>query len=238
MRTTKNDRGNLGKNTNAVSETQGAAMSKIDSVVVGATGLVGSHVLQELAAQKINTLVIARREISPLPNNVCQIVTDFDDFLANGTVPPCEHIYLCLGTTIKSAGSQAVFRKIDFDYNFNFAVKAQRAGALGLSLVSAVGASTQSKNFYLRTKGELEQAISALNFPQVNIYRPGLLIGERTSSRIAEGLGQHMSKLIDPILIGGLRKYRSIQAEKLARAMVNKSHNSSGHKTFYFDDFF
>ena len=212
-------------------------MGKIDSVVVGATGLVSGRVLQELAAQKINTLVISRREISPLPNNFCQIITDFDDFLVHGTVPPCEHIYLCLGTTIKSAGSRAVFRKIDFDYNFNFAVKAQRAGASGLSLVSAVGANAQSKNFYLRTKGELEQAISALNFPQVNIYRPGLLIGERTSSRIAEGLGQHMSKLIDPILIGGLRKYRSVQAETLARAMVKKSGTISGHTTFYFDDF-
>lgn len=212
-------------------------MSKIDSVVVGATGLVGSHVLQELAAQKINTLVIARREISPLPNNISQKITDFDDFLAHGTVPPCEHIYLCLGTTIRSAGSQAVFRKIDFDYNFNFAVKAQRAGASGLSLVSAVGANAKSKNFYLRTKGDLEQAISALDFPQVNIYRPGLLIGERTRSRIAEGIGQHMSKLIDPILMGQLRKYRSIQAQKLARAMVKKSGTSSGHTTFYFDDF-
>lgn len=212
-------------------------MSKIDSVVVGATGLVGSHVVQQLADQKINTLVIARREISPLPNNFCQIVTDFDDFLANGTVPPCEHIYLCLGTTIKSAGTQAVFRKIDFDYNFNFAVKAQRAGASGLSLVSAVGANAKSTNFYLRTKGDLEKAISALDFPQVNIYRPGLLIGERTSSRIAEGLGQHMSKLIDPILMGQLRKYRSIQAQKLARAMVKKSGTTSGHTTFYFDDF-
>ena len=131
-----------------MSEAQGAVMSKIDSVVVGATGLVGSHVVQQLADQKINTLVIARREISPLPNNFCQIVTDFDDFLANGTVPPCEHIYLCLGTTIKSAGTQAVFRKIDFDYNFNFAVKAQRAGASGLSLVSAVGANAKSTNFY------------------------------------------------------------------------------------------
>ena len=90
------------------------------------------------------------------------IIFDFDDFLENGSLPSCDHIYICLGTTIKKAGSQSEFKKVDFDYCVSFAKKAREAGTTKISLVSSVGANPYVKNFYLKTKGEVEEEIKKI----------------------------------------------------------------------------
>ena len=206
------------------------------SLVIGSTGLIGKKLIFELAKKDSEVIAISRRSISNLPENVTLLNLNFDDFLDNGCVPSCDHIYICLGTTIKKAGSQSEFKKVDFDYSVSFARKAREAGATKISLVSSVGANPYAKNFYLKIKGEVEEEIKKIDFQSINILRPSLLLGSREESRFLEKIGQNLSSFINPLLVGSLRKYRGIKSSNIAYFMANYE-NSGGIKYFYFDDF-
>ena len=206
------------------------------SLVIGSTGLIGKKLIFELAKKDSEVIAIARRSISNLPENVSLLDIDFDDFLENGSLPSCDHIYICLGTTIKKAGSQSKFKKVDFDYCVFFAKKAREAGATKISLVSSVGADPYAKNFYLKTKGEVEEEIKKIDFQYINIFRPSLLLGRREENRFLEKIGQNLSSFINLFLIGSLRKYRSIKSSNVAYCLANYQ-QSGGIKYLYFDDF-
>ena len=167
------------------------------SLVIGSTGLIGKKLLFELAKKDSEVIAIARRSINNLPENVSLLDINFDDFLENGSLPFCDHIYICLGTTIKKAGSQSEFKKVDFDYCVSFAKKAREAGATKISLVSSVGANPFAKNFYLKTKGEVEEEIKKIDFQYINIFRPSLLLGRREENRFLEKIGQNLSSFIN-----------------------------------------
>jgi len=206
------------------------------SLVIGSTGLIGKKLIFELAKKDSEVIAIARRSISNLPENVSLLDINFDDFLENGSLPSCDHIYICLGTTIKKAGSQSEFKKVDFDYCVSFARKAREAGATKISLVSSVGANPHTKNFYLKTKGEVEEEIKKIDFQVINIFCPSLLLGRREESRFLEKIGQNLSLFINLFLIGYFRKYRSIKSSNVAYCMSN-CEQSDGVRYFYFDDF-
>jgi len=206
------------------------------SLVIGSTGLIGKKLIFELAKKDSEVIAIARRPISNLPKNVSLLNINFDDFLENGSLPSCDHIYICLGTTIKKAGSQSEFKKVDFDYCVFFAKKAREAGATKISLVSSVGANPYVKNFYLKTKGEVEEEIKKIDFHYINIFRPSLLLGSREENRFLEKIGQNLSPFINLFLIGFLRKYRSIKSSNVAYCMANYK-QSGGVRYLYFDDF-
>ena len=206
------------------------------SLIVGSTGLIGKKLIFELAKKNSEVIAITRRSISNLPENVGLLDINFDDFLKNESLPSCDHIYICLGTTIKKAGSQSEFKKVDFDYCVSFARKAREAGATKISLVSSVGANPYTKNFYLKTKGEVEEEIKKIDFQVINIFRPSLLLGRREENRILEKIGQNLSSFINLFLIGSFRKYRSIKASNIAYCMANYQ-QSSGIRYLYFDDF-
>tara|TARA_B100001063_G_scaffold2236_1_gene1585 strand:+ start:141 stop:806 length:666 start_codon:yes stop_codon:yes gene_type:complete len=206
------------------------------SLVIGSTGLIGKKLIFELSKKDSEVIAIARRSISNLPENVSLLEINFDDFLENGILPSCDHIYICLGTTIKKAGSQSEFKKVDFDYCVSFAKKAREAGATKISLVSSVGANPFAKNFYLKTKGEVEEEIKKIDFHYINIFRPSLLLGRREENRFLEKIGQNMSSFINLFLIGSLRKYKSIKSINVAYCLANYQ-QSGGIKYLYFDDF-
>jgi len=210
-------------------------MSSI-SLVIGSTGLIGNHLLFELAKKGSEVIAITRRSISNLPENVSLLNINFDDFLENGSLPSCDHVYICLGTTIKKAGNQSEFKKVDFDYCVSFAKKAREVGATKISLISSVGANPYVNNFYLRTKGEVEEEIKKIDFQVINIFRPSLLIGRRHESRFLEKIGQNLSSFVNFFLIGPLRKYRSVKAANVAYCMANYE-QSDGISYLYFDDF-
>tara|TARA_B100001057_G_scaffold73507_2_gene67891 strand:- start:1636 stop:2271 length:636 start_codon:yes stop_codon:yes gene_type:complete len=206
------------------------------SIVLGSTGLIGKHLLTYLGEKDSSVIAITRRSINDLPKNVSTMIIDFDEFLVQGHLPDCEHIYICLGTTIKKAGSQASFKKVDLDYCLGFAKKARESGATKISLVTSVGADADSKNFYLKTKGQLENKIKAVGFDSVNIFQPGLLLGNRDEVRPLEFLGQYGSFLLNMVLVGALKKYRSIEASNVANSMANSS-NKNGINYFSYEDF-
>ena len=207
------------------------------SIIVGSTGLVGGNVIKVLSNKKQRAIALTRRSIPKLPPNITEMIIDFDAFEKNGSLPSCNNVFICLGTTIKTAGSKENFRKVDIDYCLSIARKAKESGAETLSLISSIGANSSSINFYLKTKGELEESIQRIGFSTVNIFRPSFLVGERSEKRLAEKIAINLAKIMDLFLIGTASKYRSVKAESLAKTMVLKADNKSGVNYFYFDDF-
>ena len=207
-----------------------------NALVIGSTGLVGSLLVNELIAKNISTIAVTRRPIKNNSYSNILLEVDFNSAIDNKKIPPCDHIYICLGSTIKKAGSQQAFRKVDFEYSLEFAKIARNMGAKKISLVSSVGANCNSKNFYLRVKGELEEAINNLDYDQINIYRPSLLIGIRDETRFLEKMGQNFSFFINLLLWGSLKKYRSINASRLATCIANAK-DKNGTNYYFYEDY-
>ena len=194
------------------------------ALIAGGTGVVGQHVVTALAASDAYGAVtlLSRRAIDPPAPGVDVLTVDFEALCDGGAMPPVEHVYICLGTTQKIAGSQAAFARVDRDYVVAVARAARAAGATRLALVSSVGADAKSRNFYLRTKGEAEEAIVGLGFETLAIARPGLLRGPRPNDRrLGEGLAKFAAPALDLLLWGGMTRYRSIYPDVVAKALVN-----------------
>ena len=208
------------------------------SIIAGSTGLVGSNILSQLCNKNHKVVALARKPISGLPSKATELIVDFDSFLTNGSLPKCDHIFICLGTTIRIAGSKDNFRRVDIDYPLGVAKKALESGAKKLTLISTVGADSSSKNFYLGVKGELEDAIINLGFDSVNIFRPSFLIGSGGRNRaLSEKILMKLAKILDIFCIGSARKYRSIDAQILAKKMASTLNSEPGINYYYFDDF-
>ncbi len=131
-----------------------------------------------------------------------------------------DDLFCCLGTTIRKAGSQEAFKRVDHDYPLALARLGKTVGAQQFLLVSALGADAQSSVFYSRVKGETERDIAAIGLPKVSFMRPSILLGERHERRPGERAGIFVGKLIAPLLLGPLRKYRPIHADDVAAAML------------------
>jgi len=131
--------------------------------------------------------------------------------------------FCCIGTTMAEAGSQDAFREVDVDAVLLFAQAARAAGANRFVVLSSAGASPSSRQFYLRTKAEMEDAVTMLGFTSVDILQPGLLLGSRKQSRPLEVLGGLFAPLINPLLTGPREAWRAIPAEVVAKAMLGAS---------------
>ena len=190
------------------------------ALLAGATGLVGREILRGLLADEgvAAVHVLGRR---PLDVQHGKLTVRLVDFAAVPPLPPVDEVYLALGTTIKTAGSQQAFRAVDHDANLAVARAALAAGARRLGVVSAMGADTRSSLFYSRVKGELEAALARLGYEGVVVARPSMLAGDRLAlgqpERGGEKLALHVSRWLAPIIP---RNYRSIQAADVARALL------------------
>lgn len=191
------------------------------ALIAGGTGLVGGHLVRLLAATAAYGRVIAitRRPIADKPALVDELVADFDH-LESAPLPAVDDVYCALGTTIRKAGSQAAFRRVDLEYPLALARAARRAGATRYALVSSVGANPNTGNFYLRTKGELERELATIGFESLLIARPSFLVGNRAENRPGERIALALAPVFAPLMIGGARRYRPIEAERVAAALV------------------
>ena len=206
------------------------------ALVLGATGLVGKTLVEQLCQdhryQTVTCLV--RKPLSidffcvgagnagaNSANKVQPIVVDFENLQDYQGYFGCQHIYVCLGTTIKKAGSKSAFRKVDFEYVHVAAQLARAQRAVSFVWISSVGANAKSNNFYLRVKGELENAILGMSGLQnASAVRPSLLLGERMEMRPAEKLASVFSPFLSPLFLGGLVKYKPVQAADVAAQMI------------------
>jgi uncharacterized protein YbjT (DUF2867 family) len=192
------------------------------ALLLGATGLVGGHLLRLLLDDPGSTAVVAltRRPIGVAHDKLVERVIDFDRPESWGALDG-DALFCCLGTTIKKAGSEAAFRKVDLEYPLAIA-KAAAGQVDQMLVVTAVGADARSRIFYNRVKGELEQALTALPFRRgVRIFRPSMLLGARGESRPAERAASAVMRVTAPLFAGGLKRYRAIDAAAVARAMWN-----------------
>jgi uncharacterized protein YbjT (DUF2867 family) len=199
------------------------------ALILGVTGLVGDHLLNILGDDEryshITCLVrkpMAFKITQKLQNRLQPIVIDFDNLQDYQGYFAVDHVYVCLGTTLKKAGSKEAFRKVDFEL-VHVAAQLSRAQSAGSFVwISSVGASAKSSSFYLRVKGELENAIFGMSgLENAATVRPSVLLGDRNESRPGERLGVIFGNAIAPLLCGPLKKYRPVHAQTVAKQMIN-----------------
>ncbi len=213
------------------------------NLLAGSTGFLGNNILNELGFNKSPTIALGRKAISNLPKDSEELLIDFDN-LDQLTFPEIDHVYLSLGYPLiyhnvmglMSASLKKDFFLVDFTYQLKIAKKAREVGAKNISLISAVAADSNSWNYYLKTKGMLEEEIIKLGFESINIFQPGHLTGNKFRLDIV--LADVISLIFDPFLIGSLKKFRSISAKKLSAAVVKNSLQAKlGINYFDYQDF-
>jgi len=186
-------------------------------LLAGATGLVGSEILRGLVADDdvAEVHVLARRPLDPalVAPKVREIVVDFDALDAHPAWSRVDQVLCALGTTIRQAGSQAAFRRVDFDYPLAVARLAHTQGARHFLLVSVVGADARSRVFYNRVKGELEDAVRGVGYPALTIARPSFLLGPRKELRLGELLMKRLARLFPA-------PWKPVDARRVASALV------------------
>jgi uncharacterized protein YbjT (DUF2867 family) len=196
-----------------------------NALVAGASGLIGGLLINLLIDAPDYTRIFAltrrpmKREHAKLANRIVnfeRLGEQLKGLVANDA-------YCAIGTTIGDAGSEDAFRAADVDAVVLFAHAARAAQCTRFVVVSSVGADTASKKFYLRTKGEMEEAVSGLGFTSVDIMQPSLLLGPRAEFRPLEVTGRIFAPLINPLLTGNREGFRAIPAETVARAMLGAS---------------
>ncbi len=195
-------------------------MAPRKALIVGATGLIGGHLLDLLLANSgyssVTALVRRPLDVESLDTRV----VDFDR-LGEITDPPAvDDVFCCLGSTMKKAGSKAAFRRVDHDYVVATARLGLAGGARRFLLVSSIGADKRSRNFYSRVKGETENSVAALGYEALYIFQPSLLIGKREEKRPGERLGILAAGVLNHLMAGPLLRYRGIRPETVAAAMV------------------
>jgi uncharacterized protein YbjT (DUF2867 family) len=209
-------------------------INKRTILLAGATGLVGSAVLQRCVADRTIAAIIVptRRPVSMKHAKIRNVVMDLlsvengepsaglSDAIAKVSDGKIDAYISALGTTIKTAGSREAFISVDRDLVCRFAEIAKQQNARQVVFVSSVGATRQASNFYLRVKGETEDMLERMKFDRVDILRPGVLLGSRQDSRPSEAIAQKLSFIYNPFLRGPLRRYRAIEADAVAAAAL------------------
>jgi uncharacterized protein YbjT (DUF2867 family) len=208
------------------------------AIIAGASGLIGSNLLEMLLQhpEYEEVLVITRRELPIVHKKLVQLVIDFDN-LAKHTAAINGHVlFSCLGTTKSETPDEQLYRKIDYEYPLQLAQLAKKNGVKQFHLVSSLGANKSSSVFYLKLKGELEYKLQQFGFRALYIYQPSMLTGPRQRPRLADKLLGGLFQILNPILIGGLIKYRSIKGFTVANAMFKKSLDSATGTFIYTSD--
>ncbi|WP_395341444.1 NAD-dependent epimerase/dehydratase family protein [Ningiella sp. W23] len=202
---------------------------KYTACVVGASGLVGKALVNQLCQDEryesitclVRSVLPARHYYDPI-GKIKPLVIDFDQFQDYQGYFTVDHVYCCLGTTIKDAGSKSAFRRVDFEFVHVAAQLARAQRATSFVWISSLHANAKSKSFYLKVKGELENAI--LTMPQLNnaaAVRPPLLDGHRDKPRAGERFALKVLKCLSPIMKGPLEKYRPVDANQVASQMIS-----------------
>lgn len=211
------------------------------AIIIGATGLVGGHLLRELLNDNhySSVKVFGRRSAGISHTKLKEFIIDFESIEDVKSEIKGNVLFSCLGTTLKQAGSKAMQYMVDYTYQFEFAKIAAENGIKDYILVSSTGANAKSMFFYPRIKGKLEEDVIELSFNTVRLIQPSLLIGSREKRRVMEDLSAKILPTVIKI-IPSLRKYRGIEGAIVAKAMVNisKQHFDKRVETFHLDTLF
>jgi len=200
---------------------RGVMMKRKTALVVGATSLVGKELVKILiAAEEYEKIIVwVRRPLGINHRKLEEKKIDFERLATYEIDEGIDHLYCCLGTTIKKAGTKEAFKVVDFGYPLLLAKKAKEARVHQFIIISSMGAAVNSRSFYSRTKGEMEEALKELDLVGLHIVRPSLLLGKRGEVRIGEQIAKVLTSLVSFIFISFLEKYKPISAKVVAGAM-------------------
>ncbi|CAM4154006.1 NAD(P)H-binding protein [Flavobacterium weaverense] len=208
------------------------------ALVIGSTGLIGSHLLNILLESKEYSKVIAftKRDLGIKNSKLVQHIIYFDQPETYSQLIVGDDFFCTIGTTIKKAGSQKEFRKVDFEYPKQFASFALQNNVTQFLIISSLGANAGSSNFYLKTKGEIQEYLKATDFETVAVLQPSLLLGDRTEFRLAEKVGGFFMKVLSFVFFGNLKKYKPIEGKTVAKALFTIAQRSNvGFKIYESD---
>ncbi|MCW3088737.1 MAG: oxidoreductase, partial [Sediminibacterium sp.] len=196
------------------------------ALVLGATGLTGSHLLALLLnSERYHAVTIYTRKPSGISHSrLKEILVDYDSW---EQAVPADDVFCCLGTTIKQAKTKEAFTKVDLTYPVKIAGLQYAAGSRKFLVVSALGSSPSSVIFYSRTKGLKEEALKGIGYLSLVNFRPAIITGDRKERRTGEGIGLFIFNLISPLLLGPLKKYKPVPALAIARAMLHAAQDNS-----------
>nr|WP_315158539.1 oxidoreductase [uncultured Flavobacterium sp.] len=191
------------------------------ALVIGSTGLIGSQLVDLLLASEHyeKVLIFVKRDSGKSHLKLEQHIINFDAPETYQHLVKGDDLFCTIGTTIKKAGSQSAFRKVDYEYPIAFSKIAKTNNIKQFLIVSSLGANKDSNNFYLKTKGEMEAELAKANFETTVIVRPSLLLGQRSEFKLGEKIGAFFSKGFSFLLFGKLKKYRPIESSTVAKAM-------------------
>ncbi|MBD77837.1 MAG: hypothetical protein CL840_02695 [Crocinitomicaceae bacterium] len=208
-------------------------------VIAGASGLIGRELVQFcLSDDDVGMLfILVRKHLDMSHEKLHQIIINYDDISENDLPDNIDVLFNCLGTTIKNAGSEENFIKVDFNYVVELATIAHLKKVKKFISVSSMGAKLHSKTLYYRVKGMKEDFLmNDSHLENVFIVRPSLLLGKRKEFRFGEFIGKILMTALDILFVGNLKKYRAIEAKTVAKAMLNLSKmNESGKKIILSD---
>ena len=212
--------------------------SKKTALVIGSSGLIGSHLVIQLLSNPNfdKVIVFNRRPCLILHPKIEEHLIDFNDLKPIEPFVKGDVMFCTMGTTIKKAGSKEAFRLVDVVYPEQFAQMALNNQVKQFLLISSLGADLESNNFYLKTKGEIETFLQQSAFNSVSILRPSLLLGDRKEFRLGEKLATYILPVLSLFLIGPLKKYKAIEAKTVAKAMVNIALQNKPGFTIYPSD--
>jgi len=195
------------------------------AIILGSTGLTGRALLNQILQdeQFDKVILFLRKELQLSHPKLTQHCIDFNQLEKYKELIQGDVIFCCLGTTIKTAGSQEAFKKVDFTYPTEFAKIAKQNGVSTFLLQSSLGADASSNNFYLKVKGETEEIINKLSFNSFATFRPSMLLGNRTEFRLGESIGKIVMQLFSFLFIGKLKRYKAIHVNQVASAMIRQS---------------
>ncbi len=213
---------------------------KNTAVIIGATGVVGRVILNEILSGEYydKIYILGRSSISKLPDEerLTKIIIDFENIDFDMDILENADVFASLGTTLKIAGSKENQRKIDLDYTVNFA-KLCEGKIRSFNVVSAMGANSKSKSFYTSLKGELEDKLKEMSLGTLRIFQPSLLISKREDKRFLEEIFMKISPLFQILLKGKMKKYSPIEASLLGKVMVCFATENKGEGTYTYNDF-
>ncbi len=191
------------------------------ALILGASGLVGSSLLNQMVISNDfdEIRILVRKKMDLNHPKVLQIIVDYEH-LSQDIFKDITTVFCCLGTTIKKAGSKEAFKKVDYDYPLISAKMALNAGVKQFLIITAMGANANSFVFYNKIKGQIEEALAELPFDAVMIFRPSLLLGDRTDARFGEQIATLMMNAIDFMTPA---KYKAIHVNQVAKAMHKKA---------------
>lgn len=208
------------------------------ALIIGSTGLIGSQLLNLLLDSNdyLKVITFVKRDTGIKHPKLTQHIIDFDKPETYKELVVGDDFFCIIGTTIKKAGSKKAFRKVDFEYPRQFAAFALQNKVQKYFIISSLDADANSGNFYLKTKGEIQDFLKDCNFESVTVLQPSLLLGNRTEFRLGEKVGAFFMKTLSFLFFGNLKKYKPIESETVAKALLKIAQtNNKGFKIYESD---